>query len=153
MAMVDEQGRADASKRITFRMAPDGSYYQGKVMRVVTRDLGGQQHVLSETSTGLEYDEFTELYPTEPVDGRSATNLADDLRSLSDEKLAKLGLKRMDDFEPEPEPEEEEEDLSPTYIYPVDQGYSWYLCSDGKKVQGKAAAKAYQAKLDGQEED
>jgi hypothetical protein len=137
-----------SSKIITYRMAPENSFYESHVMRVVTQDLGGIIVVLSETTTGMTIDEFLEKYPKQKVDGRSAESFMADVSRLTDEQLAEMGLKRVGGTKQAPKPEREEEVIEPTFNYPIHEGYGWYQLSNGLKAKGKEEAVKRQGLLD-----
>ncbi len=148
---------AELDKTISFRMAPENDYYQGQVMRVVTRQLGNVRAVLSETTTGMSFDEFAEKHPTEPVDGRSAQSTADLVQGLTDEELERYGLVRQEGVERVVTPEKEEEVLEPTFNYPVHVGFGNWKLSDQRIVSkaegGKEKALEIQEGLDSGEVD
>ena len=79
---------AEMEKVIGYVMAPDGDFYEDQVLRRVTTNLAGITVTLSETTTGMSFDEFTVANPDIPVDGRSAMSLKDDVSRMTDEQLA-----------------------------------------------------------------
>jgi hypothetical protein len=128
-------------KIVSYVMAPADSYYAGQVMRRVTSRLDtGQQLILSETTTGMELDEFQQKHPNEPVDGQKGLTLRDELSYMTDEQLAEMGLTRAEGTEKKVRPEQEKEVLEPSYTYPYPTGYGWYMLSSGLKAKGKAEA-------------
>ena len=128
---------------ISYVMAPENSYYSGMFMRRVTTTLeNGQQHIGSETTTGMELDEFQEKYPTFPVDGQRGSTIRDELSYMTDEQLEAMGLKRTDGVEKKERPQREAEGiLTPTYTYPVHDGHGWYTLSTSKETGNRAKGK------------
>ena len=136
-------------KTISFTMAHPDSRYAGFVMRKVTSQLAGVTVTLSETTTGMDYEEFTKANPKIPVDGRSARNLQEDIMRMSDEDLSALGLTRAEGVQRMEEYVREEEDLTPTYNYPVHEGFGvWRFSDDTRKKCPKKDALAHQKELD-----
>jgi hypothetical protein len=136
-------------KIISYVMAPEDSFYSGMVMRRVTADLGsGINGILSETTTGMELDEFQEKYPNEVVDGIRGRSIASELSYMSDEQLEAMGLKRVGSTQAVERPGMVEEVLEASFNYPVYEGYGWYLLSNGAKAKGKQDAEERQKLLD-----
>ena len=136
-------------KAVTYVMAPEESFYSGHVMRRVTADVGnGVQAVTSETTTGMELDEFQKANSNIPVDGVKGNTLASEVSYMTDEQLAALGLSRIEGSPATSRPKKEEEVLEDTYTFPVHEGYGWYRLSDGTKVKSKVKATQDQALLD-----
>lgn len=140
-------------KTISYVMAPDDSFYSGMVMRRVTSTLeNGLQIVLSETTTGMELDEFQQKYPAYPVDGRRGNTLREELSYMTDEQLEAMGLKRVDGVSQTHRPERVAEILEPTYTYPVHEGHGWYSLSTtketGNRAKGKVEAERRQKAID-----
>ena len=130
---------------VSYVMAPEDNFYEGMVMRRVTAHLdNGMKIVLSETTTGMELDEFQEKYPNERVDGQTGGTIRDEISYMTDEQLAAMGLKRVEGAERKKRPEKESEVLEPSYTYPYPTGYGWYMLSSGKKAKGKAEAQRRQ---------
>lgn len=132
-------------KEIGYVMAPEDSFYSGMVMRRVTSALeNGLRIVLSETTTGMELDEFQEKYPTYPVDGQRGGTLREELSYMTDEQLAAMGLTRTDGTEQKTRPGKVEEVLEPTFTYPRHDGHGWYTLSTsdatGNRAKGKVEA-------------
>jgi len=146
---------AETKKVIGYVMAPENDFYEGHVMRRVTQNLAGITVTLSETTTGMDFDEFTAANPHVPVDGRSAMSLVDDVSRMTDEQLAKMGLERMEGVEQAGPIEKEEELPEPKFTYPVHEGFGVYMFSDGKRMKmpkpAAPNAKIRQDELDAQE--
>lgn len=137
------------NKSVTYVLAPDNSYYDGFVMRRVTADVGnGQSAVLSETTTGMELDEFQVKNPGIPVDGVKGSTLRSEISHMSDEDLEAMGLKRVGGIERVERTRDEPEVLEPTYTYPYPTGYGWFMLSSGKKAKGRAEATRRQDAID-----
>lgn len=140
-------------KEISYVMAPDDHFYTGMVMRRVTATLdNGQRIVLSETTTGMELDEFQEQYPTTPVDGQKGSTIREELAFMTDEQLEAMGLKRMDGVEQVSRPGKVQEVLKSDFHFPAHEGYGWYKLSTteatGNRAKGKAEAIRRQAAID-----
>ena len=136
-------------KTIGYVMAPPQTRYEGMVMRRVTTDLSGVTVTLSETTTGMTFEEFMLANPTIPVDGRSAVSLSDDVSRMTDEQLDKLGLVRKSGVKQSPDAEFEDESFEITYTYPVHEGFGVYTFSDGtREKMKKPLALSRQAELD-----
>jgi hypothetical protein len=140
-------------KEISYVMAPEDSFYSGMVMRRVTTTMdNGQQIVLSETTTGMELDEFQEMYPSYPVDGQRGTTIRDELSYMTDAQLEAMGLKRLGGQQKQDRPEKKTEVLEPTYTYPVHDGHGWYTLSTskatGNRAKGKVEATRRQKAID-----
>jgi len=130
-------------KTISYVMAPETSFYSGMVMRRVTSTLeNGLQVILSETTTGMELDEFQDKHPTYPVDGQRGDTIKDELSYMTDEQLAAMGIQRIQGTEKKDRPQREKEGLLvPTYTYPVHDGHGWYTLSTSKETGNRAKGK------------
>jgi hypothetical protein len=131
-------------KEISYVMAPETSFYSGMVMRRVTSTLeNGLQVILSETTTGMELDEFQEKYPTYPVDGQRGDTIRNELSYMTDAQLEAMGLKRIDENQGQKQRPTREPDgiLAPTYTYPVHDGHGWYSLSTSKETGNRAKGK------------
>lgn len=141
-------------KRITFKMAEDGSRYDGTVVRRVTSDLSGSTVTLSETTTGQSLKEFKKQFPDEPIEGIYAGTFEQAVSKMSDDELAAMGLARKEGVEQAVTEEEEPEDLSPSHSHPRHLGFGTWELSDGSKVAkkdgGKDKAIELQADIDAQ---
>ena len=136
-------------KEISYVMAPEDHFYTGMVMRRVTSTLdNGQRLVLSETTTGMELDEFQQKNPNTPVDGQRGRTLSDEVSYMTDEQLAAMGLTRLDGSVRQERPKKEEEVLTPKLTYPSHEGYGWYMLSSGVRAKGKAEALRRQKLID-----
>lgn len=140
-------------KEFSYVMAPENSFYSGMVMRRVTSTLeNGLRIVLSETTTGMELDEFQQKYPNYPVDGQRGNTLREELSYMTDEQLEAMGLKRVGDAKRETRPEKVAEVLEPTFTFPVHDGHGWYSLSTskatGNRAKGKAEATRRQKAID-----
>ena len=137
------------NKEISYVMAPDNHFYTGMVMRRVTAVLdNGQRIILSETTTGMELDEFQERYPNEPVDGQRGSTVRQELTYMTDAQLEAIGLKRLDGVEQHDRPGKIYEKLEPEFTYPAHEGYGWYKLSNGLRAKGKAEAVRRQGLID-----
>jgi len=144
---------AKIDKVIGYVMAPLQSRYEGEVMRRVTSNLAGVQVTLSETTTGMSFEEFMLANPHIPVDGRSALTLSEDISRMTDEQLDRMGLVRKAGIEQQGERVDEEEDLTPHFTYPVHEGFGVYRFSDNtREKMKKPEALARQAQLDAEAE-
>lgn len=148
-----EQSNFDRTKTIHFRLAEPGSFYDGHVMRIVTRDLGGVLAEVSATTTGKSLSEFQKENPGTVVGGIRADSLEAEIAKMSDEQLAAWGLKRESDPEMETAPAPEPEHAAkPTVTFPLHRGFGRWECSDGtmfdtKGEPNKDLAAAYEMQL------
>jgi len=144
----------DRDKRITFCVAPEGSYYEGTILRVVTRVIGGQKVETSSTSTGMTMAEFQERHPEIPIGGMSVESLHEQIKLMTDEQLAKLGLSRQEGVTQTLPRVREPEPTEPTFHYPKLRGFGSWETSDGevfsKEGGGKEAAKEHEDAIEKQ---
>jgi len=139
------------NQSIIFRMAADGTHYQGTVMRICMEEMDGLTITRSETTTGLSLRQFKDRYPNVNVEGVHQGSMAETVAHMTDEELEAIGLTRMEGFEQAVPEEKEPEKLEPTYTYPRHVGAGTFECSDGTRFKasegGADAAEEYENEL------